>query len=518
MTLDAGETRTVRFTPDEFHRASRPEPRAVVAAADGRAGAAFISPCTFRSAAVISDSASIRFGIREITSEIDPQGHRLFRVNGKRILIRGGGWAPDMLLRESPERLKTQFRYLRDLNLNAIRLEGHTEIDAFFDLADEQGILVMAGWTCCDYWEQWTDWKPSDIEIATASLRSQILRLRAIPACSRGSTAATSLRPRSSSVRFSPCSRISTGRIPSFVRIGKRHAAHRPLRRENARPLRLHAARLLARGHVEIRRRVWLRHGNFAGRGRCRRFRAFGKCCPRSTSFPDDPVWNYHAGSERFQNLQSFRRGDERDLRRHPPTSPTTSAKRRPWPTTPSAPCSRPTRATNTTSTGVIQWMLNNAWPSLIWHLYDYYLQPAGGYFGAKKACEPLHVHVFLRRPQRRGGEQHLPARVDGLDVTAKLFDSQLHERFSVTVPVDVPADGVAKAGAFPERAFDPASPIYFVDLVLKDNFGKVLSTNFYWLSAKKNLYDWAADDNDAFTPVKSYEDLTRAQLAAERR
>jgi len=43
-------------------------------------------------------------------------------------------------------------------------------------------------------------------------------------------------------------------------------------------------------------------------------------------------------------------------------------------------------------STGVIQWMLNNAWPSLIWHLYDYYLVPAGGYFGTKKACEPVHV------------------------------------------------------------------------------------------------------------------------------
>ena len=78
-----------------------------------------------------------------------------------------------------------------------------------------------------------------------------------------------------------------------------------------------------------------------------------------------------------------------------------------------------------------------------------------------------------------------------------------------MTVPVDVPADGVIKAGAFPERAFEPASPIYFVDLVLKDNFGKVISTNFYWLSAKKNVYDWSAEDNDAFTPVKSYEDLT---------
>ncbi len=44
------------------------------------------------------------------------------------------------------------------------------------------------------------------------------------------------------------------------------------------------------------------------------------------------------------------------------------------------------------TSTGVIQWMLNNAWPSTIWHLYDYFLQPAGGYFGTRKANEPVHI------------------------------------------------------------------------------------------------------------------------------
>ena len=43
-------------------------------------------------------------------------------------------------------------------------------------------------------------------------------------------------------------------------------------------------------------------------------------------------------------------------------------------------------------STGVIQWMLNNAWPSMIWHLFDWYLRPGGGFFGTQKACEPLHV------------------------------------------------------------------------------------------------------------------------------
>ena len=43
-------------------------------------------------------------------------------------------------------------------------------------------------------------------------------------------------------------------------------------------------------------------------------------------------------------------------------------------------------------STGIIQWMLNNAWPSLIWHLYSYDLRPAGGYFASKIALEPVHV------------------------------------------------------------------------------------------------------------------------------
>ena len=43
-------------------------------------------------------------------------------------------------------------------------------------------------------------------------------------------------------------------------------------------------------------------------------------------------------------------------------------------------------------STGVIYWMLNNAWPSLHWHLYDYFLNPAGAYFGARMANEPVHI------------------------------------------------------------------------------------------------------------------------------
>ena len=160
------------------------------------------------------------------------------------------------------------------------------ESDAFFDLADEQGILVMAGWTCCDYWQKWTDWKQSDIEIATASLRSQIARLRSHPsmlAWLNGSDQPPPAMVERPFLTVAQGSRLAES--GSFVRVGKYHAAHRKHGRENARPVRLHAARLLARGHI----------GKFGG--------AYGfateispgaaipplfeparKCCPRITS------------------------------------------------------------------------------------------------------------------------------------------------------------------------------------------------------------------------------------------
>ncbi len=36
--------------------------------------------------------------------------------------------------------------------------------------------------------------------------------------------------------------------------------------------------------------------------------------------------------------------------------------------------------------------MYNSAWPKLWWQLYDYYLMPNGAFYGARKACEPLHL------------------------------------------------------------------------------------------------------------------------------
>ena len=133
---------------------------------------------SFREQGEVTDEQNVEFGIREITSELTSTGARLFSVNGKPILIRGAGWSQDILLRTDAHRLRDQFHLVEDMNLNTIRLEGKLETEEFFHLADEDGILVMLGWCCCDHWEHWKDWTAEDLSIATASLHSQMLRLR----------------------------------------------------------------------------------------------------------------------------------------------------------------------------------------------------------------------------------------------------------------------------------------------------------------------------------------------------
>src|SRR6185312_8869227 len=91
----------------------------------------------------VSDSASATFGIRSVTSGTNSNGARYYKVNGKNVLIRGGGWSPDMFLRSDPNRLAQEFQVIVHMGLNAIRQEGKLETPEFYDLADQNGIMLI---------------------------------------------------------------------------------------------------------------------------------------------------------------------------------------------------------------------------------------------------------------------------------------------------------------------------------------------------------------------------------------
>ena len=88
----------VTFAPDKFQQLNMTKPRLWWPA---RVGPQNLYDLNLQVEAdgKVSDGQTVRFGVREVTSELNEQNYRVFRVNGKKILIRGGGWAPDMMLR-----------------------------------------------------------------------------------------------------------------------------------------------------------------------------------------------------------------------------------------------------------------------------------------------------------------------------------------------------------------------------------------------------------------------------------
>ncbi|HXT50544.1 MAG TPA: exo-beta-D-glucosaminidase, partial [Thermoanaerobaculia bacterium] len=84
----------------------------------------------------LSDRADVDFGIREVADTVDADG-RGYLINGRPVLVRGGGWVDDLLLADDDQRLEDQIRYVRHMNLNAIRLEGFWgSTQKLYDLAD----------------------------------------------------------------------------------------------------------------------------------------------------------------------------------------------------------------------------------------------------------------------------------------------------------------------------------------------------------------------------------------------
>jgi exo-1,4-beta-D-glucosaminidase len=153
--------------------------------------------------------------------------------------------------------------------------------------------------------------------------------------------------------------------------------------------------------------------------------------------------------------------------------------------------------------------MLNNAWPSLHWHLYDYFMTPAGAYFGAKKANEPVHIqYAYDTRAvvlvnQTLTGEHGLQARI-----RVRNLDGSVHYERRVQ-NIDLPGNGTRQVATLPAPA--GLSPTYFIELELASGDAHPISRNVYWLPTQPDQLDWA-HSNWYLTPVTRYADLTALQ------
>jgi exo-1,4-beta-D-glucosaminidase len=503
VELAAKESKTVRLTPDQFSQLKLAQPHLWW---PYQMGEPYLYTAKFNvvSGGGESDSSTVNFGVREVTSELTSSGGRLFKVNGKNVLIRGAAWAPDMLLRWSSKRLDADLNYVKDMGLNSIRLEGKVDRDEFFDKTDRLGILVMPGWCCCDAWERWKHWTPETKSIAAASLVDQLARLRNHPSVFVWFYGSDGPPPADIENMYLGIFKDLEWPNPTVS-----SASETPTTVTGKSGVKM-------TGPYEYVPPVyWLADTQAGG--------AYGyntetspgpaippkesleKFIPKDHLWPIDDYWNFHSGRDRFATINVFT--DALDKRYGTATSLDDYERKAQAMAYDNERSMFEAYARNKyTSTGVIQWMQNNAWPSLIWHLYDYYLVPAGGYFGTKKAQEIVHVQYdYNDNSVSVVNGTYEP--IKGLEATARLFNVDGREIDSHNAKVDLPADAAIKAFDLPKPA--NLSKTYFLKLYLHDASGKLVSDNFYWLSTKLDTLDWSKRKDTVYTPQKEFADLT---------
>jgi exo-1,4-beta-D-glucosaminidase len=520
VELAAHESKDITFTADQFPQLVFPDPRLWWPAQMGKPNLyPLIMTCEVDGA--VSDRTQSEFGIRQITSELNPTGGRAFHINGKNILIRGGGWTPDMMLRENSQRLHDQFRYVRDMGLNTIRLEGKLETPEFFDLADHDGILVMAGWCCCDFWERWARWKPQDYEIAKQSLRDQIYRLRSHPSLVMWLNGSDNPPPPDVEQMYldiekrllwpNPVVSSATGKATSVT--GDSGV-------KMTGPYEYIAPEYWEEDTLQGQpNRKQCNPGGCGGAYGFNTETSMGPAVPPMESiqamvgkdhlWPIDEVWNYHAGGGEFKTIKVF--SDALAKRYGAPNNVEDFAFKSQMQTYEGVRAMYEAYSRNKyQSTGVIQWMLNNAWPSMIWHLYDYYLRPGGGYFGAKRALQALHpIYGYDDHSIWVVSSQYEDAK--DLKLATRIYNLDMTEKFSHDDALDAPADSTAKILTLPE--IHDLSSVYFLVLRLTDSAGRLVGSNFYWLSTTPETIDWSKS-TWWMTPTESFADYTAlAQL-----
>jgi len=504
IDLAANEDRTVVFTPEQFPQLHVHNPELWWPWQMGQPHLKHLT-MNIRVRGQVTEEQSVEFGIREITSELTAAGGRLFRVNGKPILIRGGGWAPDMLLRNDPARLREQFRMVRDLNLNAIRLEGKLETDDFFRLADENGILVMLGWCCCDHWERWNTWTPEDLTIATASLHSQMLRLRhhaSLLVWLNGSD-----NPPPTDVERAYLDVESRTHWPNPV-----------LSSASARPTAVSGETgvKMTGPYDYVEPDYWYVDRMHGGAFGFNTETSPGPAIPSLASrkifladpeaWPPSAEWSLLNGGGNFTTLKVL--DDAMDAIYAKPASAAEYERMAQTMEYDSERAMFEAYSRNKyLSTGVVQWMLNNAWPSMIWHLYDYYFDAGAGYFAIKKACEPLHIqYSYDDRSVVVVNSTYQP--VARLHASIEVHGVRWNELYSATAVVNAAADSSQRVFVLPPSLNSGMERIFFIDLALADPTGRVVSRNFYWVPYTLATFDWPATQY-THTPAELYPDLT---------
>ena len=476
VTLAAGETKLVSFIPEKYPQLVMTDPRLWWPHNVGAQNLYDLN-LIFEASGKVTDTKKIRFGVREITAwmnNFDKFHTKVFQINGKNIVIRGGGYVQDMMLRPSNERIDADIAYAKHMNFNTLRMEAPRGSDYLFQRCDEEGILLMVGWCCCSSWERWKNWTPHTGDVAEMSWKDLIIHLRNHPSVFTWLYGSDNFPPADVEKRY--------------IKVLDEY--------DNTRPYESSATR--DSSAIAGRTGVWM--GPY----------------PTVYAYFPPSYWytklefNTEAGpgGEQLPPIETMKMmmpekdlwpiSDSWEIRLHKafyPIARKALESRYGKPASVEEYCVKSQVFQNEAvkamfeayagnkyrSSGIIYWMYNSAWPKMYWQFYDYFFMPNGSFYAARNACEPLHVQYCYNDNSIKIVNSYYRD-FKGLKASAKMYDFNMKEVWSKQAETDVVSDDSKKIMTV--EVPDDITKVYFLKLDLADESGKEVSSNFYWLSA----------------------------------
>lgn len=470
----------------------------------------------------VSDEEEITFGIREIKDYYTEEGYRGFMLNGKKVLVKSAGWTDDIYLRNPPERNELEVKYVKDMNLNSIRFEniwGNSR--NIYELCDRYGLMALVGWSCQWEWEDYLG-GPIDnrfggiiseelINLIAESFEDQVYWLRNHPSIIAW-FAGSDMIPHPDLERKYMAFLEKADDRPYFNSAGS-----------YVSDVTGSAGVKMAGPYDYVAPNYWyidsIRGGAYGfntetGIGaQLPVYESIVRFIPQDKLWPLNELWDYHCTTSQtamnnlnvLTGIMNKRYGKANDLQDYLHKADLINYEG-------TKAMFEAFRANQPHTTGIVQWMLNSAWPSLYWQLYDYYLIPTAAYYGVKQANRPRQlIYNYGNNSVYLADEIHDGTESLKAEIRMYSFKSVLVFEKTVEIAADkTPSRKICEFPKFVENAF--------LSLELKDKSGQILSRNFYWLSSQEDVYDWDSSSwymSDIKIPAnyKNLSDIPKASL-----
>jgi exo-1,4-beta-D-glucosaminidase len=528
ISLEARENITIEFASEEFLQLNIENPRLWWPNNLGDPNL-YKLHLSFIENHEILDTVNTSFGIREVEDYINEGGHRGFKINGHKVLIRGAGWTDDLLLQDIYKSLKAQIEFVKDMNLNCIRLEGFWGKDhKLYDLCDENGILIMVGWSC--HWEHEEYLgkpidvryggviEPDEIELISQSWEDQLLWLRNHPAIFVWTVGSDMLPHPDLEQRYIDTFKKYDNTRPYLNSTGGVGSEQGIITSTEIISEISGSSRVKMLGPYAYTPPIyWFTNKNLGGAygfntetcpgANVPPIESIKKMIPENHLWPIDDYWNFHCGKNSFSHIDRIQVAIEKRYGKATGVEDF-AQKNQMLNYELMRPMFEAFQANKKNATGIIQWMLNSAWPELYWQLYDTYLRANGAYYGAKKANEPIHLlynygdnSIYKVNDTFENIEKYR-AQIRILDINSKII-------YKNEIDLDIEAESSSILLTLP--TIPNLTKTYFLDLRIIDNSDVEVGNNFYWLSTKEDVLDYEAEFDDwAFhTPSKEYSDFS---------